>query len=311
MQLSVIICTHNPCEDYLERTLLALKAQTLPKEQWHLLLIDNASKKPLAEDWDLSWHPYPRHIREEELGLTPARLRGIKESTGGILVFVDDDNLLNPDYLANAARIGLDHPHIGVWGGELEGEFEGGLPQWLEPHVDCLAVRTLQRDTWSNLYGWSQALPAGAGMCIRRSVAEYYGKLCTEHPMRRELGRRGALSAGCGEDVDMAYCAIDMGLGVGRFKCLQLLHLIPHRRINPKYVLDVTQGARYTAVILDSFRNETQRTRPHKRPLWCNIYFMRQWLRATSFERSLMLAAHRGEAEAWRLLEKAQMPSRK
>jgi hypothetical protein len=48
----------------LRRVLDALKAQTLPKEQWELLLIDNASKEPLAESWDLSWHPHARHIRE-------------------------------------------------------------------------------------------------------------------------------------------------------------------------------------------------------------------------------------------------------
>ena len=305
MNLSVIICSHNPRPDYLERTLNALRAQTLPKEQWELLLIDNASKKTLAESWDLSWHPHVRIIREEELGLTPARLRGIKESKGDILIFVDDDNLLNPDYLANAVRIGLEHPKIGVWGGELQGEFEGGLPEWLEPHTVCLAVRSLQRDAWSNLYGWSPALPAGAGMTLRRVVGEFYANLNKEHPLRRQLDRRGK-SLGCGGDVDLAYSAIDLGFGIGRFKCLQILHCIPERRIKPEYVLNMTREARSAAVIVDSLRTETQRIRSRNRPLWCNIYFLRQWLRAAPFERSLMLAAHRGEAEAWRLLEEPQ-----
>src|ERR1022692_4717847 len=99
MKFSVIICTHNPRPDYLRRTLDALKAQTLPKEQWELLLIDNASKEPLADTWDLSWHPQARHIREEALGLTRARLCGISQSKGELLVFVDDDNVLSADYL--------------------------------------------------------------------------------------------------------------------------------------------------------------------------------------------------------------------
>ena len=41
--LSVIICTHNPRLDYLRRTFDALKLQTLDRDQWELLLIDNAS----------------------------------------------------------------------------------------------------------------------------------------------------------------------------------------------------------------------------------------------------------------------------
>ena len=37
------------------------------------------SKEDLAERFDLSWHPHAHQIREHELGLTPARLRGIGE----------------------------------------------------------------------------------------------------------------------------------------------------------------------------------------------------------------------------------------
>lgn len=76
----------------------ALNAQTLPKGEWELLLIDNASKEPLAAAWDLSWHPRGRHIRDDEIGLTPARLRGIKESQSEILAFVADDNVLEASY---------------------------------------------------------------------------------------------------------------------------------------------------------------------------------------------------------------------
>src|SRR5277367_5769846 len=98
-EISVIVCTHNPRADYLRRTLDALREQNFPLNKWELLLIDNASEKPLAEVYDLSWHPQGRHVRELELGLTAARVRGIRESNGGLLVFVDDDNVLAPDYL--------------------------------------------------------------------------------------------------------------------------------------------------------------------------------------------------------------------
>ncbi|MGA2852681.1 MAG: glycosyltransferase, partial [Verrucomicrobiota bacterium] len=53
LEISIIICTHNPREDYLRRVLEALRAQTLPARDWELLLVDNASEKPLASRFDL------------------------------------------------------------------------------------------------------------------------------------------------------------------------------------------------------------------------------------------------------------------
>ena len=45
----------------------------MARERWELLLIDNRSDRPLANVYDLSWHPLARDMREEELGLTPDR----------------------------------------------------------------------------------------------------------------------------------------------------------------------------------------------------------------------------------------------
>src|ERR1700756_4229555 len=104
-ELSIIICTHNPRLDYLSRALEALRLQTLPMAEWELLVIDNASRPAAAALVSLAWHFNARHIREEVLGLTPARLRGIQEAQGQLLVFVDDDILLDPDYLTNAVGI--------------------------------------------------------------------------------------------------------------------------------------------------------------------------------------------------------------
>src|ERR1700722_8904228 len=131
--LSVIICTHNPRRDYLQRVLDALKAQTLPKEQWELLLIDNASKEPVAGRFDLSWQAQGRHVREDEVGLTAARLRGIKDSKSELLLFVDDDNVLAVDYLEQAVKIGRSMEFIGAWGGCIEHEFEIVPPEWTRP----------------------------------------------------------------------------------------------------------------------------------------------------------------------------------
>src|SRR3954454_25232390 len=97
-EVSVIVCSRNPKLDYLCRTLEALRAQTLSKDYWELLLVDNASKPALAPLLDISWHPNGRYITEGKVGVVAAYRRGINEASGALLVFVDDDNLLEQSY---------------------------------------------------------------------------------------------------------------------------------------------------------------------------------------------------------------------
>src|SRR5438128_12332900 len=117
LKLSVIICTHNPRMDYLTRVLQALKAQTLPKDQWELLLIDKASDQELARSWGLSWHPHGRHIREDKIGLNFARSRGFEEAEGEVAVFVDDDNVLANGWIEEVFRLFQSNPRLGACGG--------------------------------------------------------------------------------------------------------------------------------------------------------------------------------------------------
>src|SRR6516225_1316240 len=91
--VSVILCTHNPRPDYLSRVLSALRGQTFQAEQWEFLLVDNASERPLGGICSIAGYSGGRHSRDNKLGLTAARLRGIRESGGDLLGFVDDDNV--------------------------------------------------------------------------------------------------------------------------------------------------------------------------------------------------------------------------
>ena len=162
VDVSVIICTHNPRPDYLRRVLDALRNQTLAQNRWELLLIDNASEIPLAAAWDISWQPNARHIIEEELGLAPARRRGMREASADLLVFVDDDNVLDCDYLSNAVRIMRDWPMLGVWGsGSTRREFELKPPKHLEGYMTWLTLHDTKIPRWSNVYLCIDATPWG------------------------------------------------------------------------------------------------------------------------------------------------------
>jgi len=249
-RLSVIICTHNPKPDYLKRVLRALAAQTLPTGQWELLLIDNASRLPLAPQHDLSWHPNVQSLREDELGLTPARLRGIRESAGDILVYVDDDNLLAPDYLRTVVELFEAHPFLGVIGpGVIEPEFAVKPAPELGPYLHTLTLRSSAAALWSNNPTDSACVPWGAGMCVTRPVAQAYRQL-VEQLGTELLDRRGPHLFGNG-DVAFSWAAARTGKGFGVFPQLRVTHLIRAERLTQAYLLRLTHDCTFSNTVSD------------------------------------------------------------
>jgi hypothetical protein len=249
--VSVILCTHNPRPDYLRRTLDALRAQDRPHEGWELLFVDNASASPLAPAWDLSWHARARHIREDELGLTPARLRGIAEARGDLLVFVDDDNVLEPDFLTRAADLFERSPHLGAFGaGRIEPEFESEPPREVRPQLPLLALRSVGKDAWSNTPTDSACTPWGAGLCVTRPVAAAFGGLLQRLSVTSVLGRRGQQLLS-GEDDLFSWAAAEMGLGFGIFPVLGLKHLISTNRLRPAYFIRLIRGHAFSHGVMN------------------------------------------------------------
>jgi glycosyltransferase involved in cell wall biosynthesis len=261
-QLSVILCTHNPRMDYLARALLALRDQNLDRLRWEFILIDNASERSTADEINLSWHPHGRHVREEKLGLTHGRLRGVREASTDLFVFVDDDNVLAPDYLEVALRVSESWPILGTWGGQCEAEYENQPDPSLLPFIGNLAVRTCTRDSWSNARAWCEAYPYGAGLCVRRKVMEEYHRHTSACELRQSLGRTGQ-QLFSGEDYDINLTACDLGLGCGVFEDLKLTHLIPAHRVTEEYLLRVCYGHAYSNAVLFAARGEE---RPNPMP---------------------------------------------
>ncbi|MHC5673365.1 glycosyltransferase [Nostoc sp.] len=300
--ISVVICSHNPQPTYLDRVLEALKSQTLPRTQWELLLVDNASQQPLADSIDLSWHPHARHVLEPQLGTVFARFRGLKESQGAISIFVDDDNILNPDYLYHALNISDNHPHLGVWGGQSTADFQGGIPQeWTRPMWPLLAIALCDKDVWSNL-DLAETMPVGAGMCIRKPVAQKYIDLVQSDPRRLSLGQRGELLLRC-EDFDIALAALDVELGLGRFSRLKLVHIMPIERLSEGYLLKLVKGIVYSRAIMNFLRN-----RPQAQLSWRTKvrYFFSSWLMSPR-DRRFLKATKQAQHLAAKQIQKMQV----
>lgn len=302
-KISIIICTHNPRADALKRVMGALERQTLVRDLWELLLIDNASAQPLAQAWDLSWHPQGRHVREEGLGLTRARLRGIAEAQGDVIVFVDDDNVLASDYLAHVQAIAAEFPRIGAWGGHIEAEYAAKPEPWLREFERMLAIIPVEQDIRTDSFAVWQAVPCGAGLCVRRTVAEAYAKATQDSSRRLALDRKGTDTAGSG-DLDLALTALDQGLEVGRFARLRMVHLISAQRCTVEYIERLAEGTAASLVYLASVRD------PNAGYNWRNPRLIDRWRAYWRFRKMepnrarVLRAQARGDERAYRQLAK-------
>jgi glycosyltransferase involved in cell wall biosynthesis len=246
--LSVIVPAHNPREDYLRRVLEALRQQTLPMERWELVVVDNQSAPPLKGRLDLQWHPSSEVVLEERLGLTHARVAGFRRAGGDIVVLVDDDNVLAPDYLEQVARIAADRPFVAVWGGAVQPQYED--PNFALPRSlwSLLTLREVESDLWSNDPGHHASTPWGAGLCVRRKVAEQYVAELAENPRRYDLDLQGALLL-YGGDTDISYTACRMGYAKGVFRALNLTHLIPSGRCSEEHLCRVAYGRGFSEIL--------------------------------------------------------------
>ena len=297
MRLSVIICTHSPRPHYFNRTLEALRAQTLPKDQWELLVIDNRSTDPLQDRTDLSWHPDSRIVREETLGLTPARLAGIKGAKGELFVFVDDDNVLDEDYLEQALKIAQAHPFLGAWSGQCRGGFEKPPAEWTRRYWGNLVIREFDRDVWSNLPRLGETMPCGAGMVVRAAAAREYLRLTETGERGFQLDRAGG-SLLSGGDNDLAACAIDIGMGMGLFTALKLTHLIPPERFTEAYLSKLAEGIYISSVVLAHVRGDQAELASYR-------VRRRDWVRAMMHRgphRTIQLAAVRGRQKGFEFI---------
>jgi glycosyltransferase involved in cell wall biosynthesis len=259
MNVTVIVCTRNPRVTVLRRVLAALTVQSLAPDYWEAILVDNGSEPPLAAA-PTGGPANLRVVSEPVVGLTPARLRGIREARGDIIVFVDDDNLLDADYLAEAVRLAGEWPQIGVFGGRISPEFEAAEPDWLRAFRGHLALADFKRDEWANIPGDGAVIPCGAGLCVRRPLAERWAARVAADPRRAGLGRTGSQTLSC-EDTDLVFSCLDDGWGSARFTALHLTHVIPAARLDFGYQRRLARDIGYSYGRLLAIRGENSRGR--------------------------------------------------
>lgn len=307
-QLSVIVCTYNPNEQIFSRCLKSVSEAAKLHSPAEIIIVDNNSYNPLQnisyiQDF-LSTNTNAKLVREEKQGLTPARMRGIVESESDIIVFIDDDNFIKEDFFLKGVQIAAANSHIGAWSGQVRLYFEKEPEAWIKKYWGLLVYREFNADMWSNFPHLPETMPCGAGLFVRRKVAEYYQNLHENGHRDIQMDRTGN-SLFSGGDNDLAACACDIGMGVGLFHELMLDHYIPKTRLKKEYLLNLAQGIAASSIVFRSFRNDF----PIKKTLKNRIANFLRLLLKNGTDRQFYKAVLKGENEGAMLSSRLQNKS--
>ncbi|WP_316816891.1 glycosyltransferase [Pedobacter nyackensis] len=243
---SVIICTYNPDPRLIERCLNAVARLNMDHLNVEVILVDNNSTEPIKDSLMvkelLGNMNNLRLINELKQGLTSARLAGIKDAKGEVIVFFDDDNEPEVNYLQELHRLNQKHKHIAVWGpGNIWVDFVDGIDEDIEEYArGVFQERHNEHVAYANTREWQNCYPFGTGMCVKATYLKNYVELVNGGKLTLSDRKGNQLSSG--GDVQIVLSSLKMGLGAGVSPGLKLNHIIPAKRANYDYIARLLYG---------------------------------------------------------------------
>jgi hypothetical protein len=252
--VSVIVVAYNPRSDLLSWALDSLEAQTFPKSQFEVIVVDNNSNPPLDESRLRDGRSLQlRLLREPRQGNTFARCTGISDARSDVLVFVDDDNHIDNDYLQKALSIATTDPSLGAFGGKARPVLEGPLPAWKERLLPYLGIRDFgPNHITSRERCWGEWEPIGAGMVFRRDVGEEYVRWVALDGATSQLGRKAHKGLMSGEDALIAQAAYRLGYACSYQPSLAMSHCMKQTRMQVRILARTMEGHGRSFVLLQS-----------------------------------------------------------
>lgn len=254
--IALVICTYNNAP-LLARCLAAISQQhTGPLTRWQVLVVNNncTDNTDAVVSQYQSKIPNLTMVREPTQGLTPARLCGVKNTQTDWIAFVDDDCLLQPDWVAAASRFATTHTDCGAFGGQVVLDWETQPPAFVHHFHYAFAEQTHGPDIKP-----VECL-VGAGIIINRQALVETGWI--DQPLLADRVGKRLVSGG---DVELA-------LRIGAKRPLwyvpncQLHHIIPTYRLSPRYLMRINCGLGISKLYGDTM-------------LWSGSY--RPWLKKT------------------------------
>jgi len=202
--ISVVICTYNRAS-VLDATLTSFFRQAcLDAVDHELLIIDNNSTdrtRDVVEKY--LERPTVRYVFEPRQGLSVARNRGVAESRGEFVALLDDDVMIDPEWLSALGRA-FQETQADVIGGRSYLILEGAVPEWFGPDFRPLLSEVKLGES-------RLIVPEGRGLfglnlAFRRSALGAAGGF------DESLGRSGAGLLGGEETVVMRRIAASGGV---------------------------------------------------------------------------------------------------
>jgi GT2 family glycosyltransferase len=229
---TIALCTHNHA-DRLERTLADLARLKQPEAAWELLVIDNGCRDATPEllaghDWPAGWQV--RVVREEKLGLSNARNRAIAEACGEYVIFMDDDETADPDWLCAYERL-IRAMQPDAFGSRIRVLYEDQRPAWLTDELSAFLGELNRAEAIAPLTDPYTSFNGG-NFGIRKTVCQQVGLFDDM------LGRKGTDNTG-GEEVDFYRRLITHGFKVWWTPEAVIYHRIQASKLKRAYFLDL------------------------------------------------------------------------
>jgi len=176
MKITVILCTYNRCQS-LRRALNSAAALALPESvEWEILVVDNNSNdqtRKTVEEFCALYQGHFRYLFEPRPGKSHALNSGIRAAQADVLAFMDDDVVVDANWLQNLTAALHNDEWAGA-GGRIRTEWTCSPPCWLSADSRHAAGPLVAFHPMSE-GGQLSVAPIGTNMAFRREMFEKYG----------------------------------------------------------------------------------------------------------------------------------------
>jgi GT2 family glycosyltransferase len=237
MKGCVVICTWNRAK-LLDHTLSQMYHLHIPPGvEWELLVVNNNC----TDDTDATVQRHASHLpirllHESRPGKSFAANLALEHARGDLLVWTDDDVLVDENWLSAYVRAARDWPDVSFFAGAIRPWFERQPPGWIHRHMSKLNGVYVCADYGPQARPWTPNTPVyGANMAFRMEVARSF-------PLNPMFGRiKGELIGG--DDTELVQRVVQAG---HKGMCLPeawVQHYVPAHRLNSPYVWKWFRGA--------------------------------------------------------------------
>ena len=228
--ISVILCTYNR-DKYIYNVLKSVAENDYPHDQYEIVLVNNNSTDGTENECRRFQSDYPDirfcYFLETNQGLSYARNCGIRNAQGDLLVYVDDDATVNPEYLRTYSDFFTHHPEAVAAGGPILPVYETEEPEWMTRYTRQLITGKLFLGNNQREFPRG-AFPGGGNACYRKSVFDTVGLFNVE------LGRKGNSLIGA-EEKDLFDKMTTHGMHFYYLPNAILYHIIPPHKLTQDY----------------------------------------------------------------------------